>query len=345
MKTADFDFHLPDELIAQAPLASRDASRLLHLPLGDRAIRHGSFRDLPGLLRPGDLLLLNDAKVLPARVLGEKADTGGRVELLLVDPLPPLDGRGVWRCMAQSSKPVRVGQALRLAGQTAQIVEIEGDGFVRVAFDLEAPALERWLETAGELPLPPYLRRAPTELDATRYQTIFARSAGAVAAPTAGLHFTEDLFDALRRQGVRIETLTLYVGPGTFLPVRAERVDDHRMHGERYEIPAATARAVADAKAEGRRVIAVGTTTLRALESAAAEGSVRPGPGVSHLFIRPGYEFRAVDGLLTNFHLPRSTLVMLVAALAGKERLLSAYAEAIEEKYRFYSYGDAMLLL
>lgn len=345
MKTADFDFHLPDELIAQAPLARRDASRLLHLPRAGGASRHLSVTDLPTLLQPGDLLVLNDAKVLPARLLGEKAKTGGKVELLLVDPLPPFGSRAQWRCMAQSSKGLHPGQELLIAGKAAQVVEVEGDGFARVVFEVDEAELEPWLEQVGELPLPPYLRREPTALDSTRYQTIFARSAGAVAAPTAGLHFTEDLFDGLRRAGVRIETLTLIVGPGTFLPVRADRIDDHRMHGERYEIPVATARAVAETKAARRRVIAVGTTALRALETATEGGETRPGPGVSHLFVRPGYEPRVVDGLLTNFHLPRSTLVMLVAALAGKERLLAAYAEAIEARYRFYSYGDAMLLL
>lgn len=346
MKTSDFDFDLPEELIAQDPLPHRDASRLLRLPLSGDALEHGKFRDLPELLREGDLLVLNDARVIPARLVGAKEETGGKVELLLTDPLPPLGDRAVWRCMATSSKPLQPRGRLRFGDLRAEVVEVEGEGFLRVAFDLGPDDLLERIETIGAIPLPPYMRRAPDDLDARRYQTIFARRKGAVAAPTAGLHFTEDLFDSLRRRGVRIETLTLYVGPGTFLPVRADDVEDHRMHEERYEVPLATSRAIREVREAGGRVVAVGTTALRALETACAEnGDIPPGPGASRLFIYPGYRFRAVDGLLTNFHLPRSTLLMLVSALAGRERLLAAYREAVERKYRFYSYGDAMLLL
>lgn len=346
MKTSDFDFHLPEELIAQEPLARRDASRLLHLPLEGPAWSHLQFSDLPGLLREGDLLILNDAKVIPARLRGRKRTTEGRVEILLCDPLPPIGGRAVWRAMAKSSKPLRPGTEVCFDGLTAEVVEVEGDGFLRLTFEAGEEELLARIEAIGELPLPPYLRRQPNERDAERYQTVYARRPGAVAAPTAGLHFTPSLFEALRHHGVRVETLSLFVGPGTFLPVRAEDPAEHRMHAERFDIPLATARAISACRAQGGRVIAVGTTSLRALESAWDGGSgVRPGPGVSDLFIRPGYVFRAVDGLLTNFHLPRSTLVMLVAALAGRERLLAAYEDAVRNRYRFYSYGDAMLLL
>ncbi len=351
MKTSDFDFDLPDDRIAQTPLAQRDASRLLVLTLSGGRPTHHEFRHLDRFLRPGDLLVLNDAKVIPARLRGAKVDSGGKVELLLCDPLAPRGDRAVWRCMGGSSKPLRLGQRICLRqgdlALDAEILAIGDGGFVDVAFD-EAP--DRFLDRVdelGELPLPPYMRRPADETDRQRYQTIFAKSRGAVAAPTAGLHFTEPVFEALRARGVETTTVTLHVGPGTFLPVRADEVDDHRMHAERYEIPNAAAEAIARTRTAGGRVIAVGTTALRTLESAAsvAGGAVAPGPGVSELFIRPGYSFRAVNGLLTNFHLPRSTLVMLVAALAGRERLLAAYAEAVERRYRFYSYGDAMLVV
>jgi len=350
MKTADFDFHLPERLIAQTPIARRDASRLLVLPRREGAPVHASFRDLVQHLHPGDLLVLNDAKVIPARLRGAKEGSGGRVELLLCDPLAPRDGRAVWRCMAGASKPLRAGGRIRLgegdAVLGAEVVAVGEGGFVDVAFD-EAPdrILDR-VERIGELPLPPYMRREADETDRERYQTIYARVPGAVAAPTAGLHFTDEVFASLRERGVETARVTLHVGPGTFLPVRAEDVADHRMHAERYEVPAETAAAVERTRASGRRVIAVGTTALRTLESAADEsGALRIGAGVSELFVKPGFTFRAVDGLLTNFHLPRSTLVMLVAALAGRERLLAAYAEAVEREYRFYSYGDAMLVI
>jgi len=350
MKTSDFDFPLPEELIAQHPLPARDASRLLVLPRLEGPPAHRAFRDLPDLLAPGDLLVLNDAKVIPARLRGVKAESGGRVELLLCDPLAPAGDRAAWRCMAGASKPMRPGRHLRFengAGALeAEILTVHDGGFVDVAFD-EAPDrfLDR-LDALGELPLPPYLGRPPAAVDRERYQTIYAAVRGAVAAPTAGLHFTEAIFAALAARGVETAKVTLHVGPGTFLPVRAEEIEAHRMHAERYEVPAATAEAIARTRDRGGRVIAVGTTALRTLETAADDrGGVRPGSGVSELFVRPGHVFRAVDGLVTNFHLPRSTLVMLVAALAGRERLLAAYAEAVRERYRFYSYGDAMLVI
>jgi len=350
MKTADFDFHLPEGLIAQRPIARRDASRLLVLPRREGPPVHLAFRDLGSRLGEGDLLVLNDARVIPARLRGAKEGSGGRVELLLVDPLPPRDGRAVWRCMAGSSKPMRAGGWIRLgegaASLGASVIAVAEGGFIDVAFDEAPDSLLERIERIGEMPLPPYVRRDADELDRERYQTIYARVPGAVAAPTAGLHFTDEVFAELRARGVEVARVTLHVGPGTFLPVRAEDVEDHRMHAERYEVPPETADAVAAARARGGRVVAVGTTALRTLESATdAAGTLRSGAGVSELFVRPGYAFRAVDGLLTNFHLPRSTLVMLVAALAGRERLLAAYAEAVEREYRFYSYGDAMLVI
>ncbi len=349
MRTADFDFELPEELIAQAPLPERDASRLLVLPRAGGAPEHRTFRELPSLLRSGDLLVVNDARVIRARLRGAKA-TGGKAELLLCDPLPPAGGRAAYRCMGQASKGLKPGQRLVLgppgAPLGAEILADRGGGFCDVAFDAEPERLLAAVERAGELPLPPYLRRAAGPEDDARYQTLFAAVPGAVAAPTAGLHFTPAILDALARAGVERATVTLHVGPGTFLPVRAETLDEHAMHEERFEVPAATAGAVAGARGRGGRVIAVGTTSLRALEAAAdGAGGVRAGPGSTALFVRPGYVPKVVDGLLTNFHLPRSTLLMLVAALAGRERLLAAYREAVERRYRFYSYGDAMLLL
>lgn len=350
MKTSDFDFELPEHLIAQSPLPERDASRLLVLPRTEGAPDHRAFRDLPELLAPGDLLVRNDAKVIPARLRGSKMETGGRVELLLCDPLPPVGGRAAWRCMGGSSKPLRPGRRLRFEAE-GQVLEAEilgtlDGGFVDVAFDAAPDAFLDRLEELGELPLPPYLGRPPAASDRERYQTIYARERGAVAAPTAGLHFTEAIFDRLQERGIETTSVTLHVGPGTFMPVRAEEVEAHRMHAERYHVPEATAEAIARTRVRGGRVIAVGTTALRTLESAAdGTGGVRAGPGSSELFVRPGYDFRVVEGLVTNFHLPRSTLVMLVAALTGRERLLSAYAEAVREGYRFYSYGDAMLVI
>lgn len=348
MRTSDFDFDLPDDRIARTPLPERDASRLLVLPLAGGPVEDRVFRDLPSLLRPGDLLVLNDARVIHARLRGTKEETGGRVELLLAEPRPPVDGRAVWRAMAGSSKPLRIGGHVVLGegALRAEVVGVAGEGFVDVAFDRDPEALLEAVERIGELPLPPYLNRPPEPEDDLRYQTVFARNPGAVAAPTAGLHFTDAVFAALAERGVTTATVTLYVGPGTFLPVRGEDVSAHKMHAERYEIPAATAEAVARTRAAGGRVIAVGTTSLRSLEAAAREdGTVPAGPGCTDIFIYPGYRFRAIDGLVTNFHLPRSTLVMLVAALAGRERLLDAYRHAVETGYRFYSYGDAMLVV
>jgi S-adenosylmethionine:tRNA ribosyltransferase-isomerase len=357
MMLSDFDFHLPEELIAQAPADRRDGSRLLVAPRDGSPVQHRLFSDLPGMLRSGDLLVVNDAKVIPARLLGKKAGTGGRVELLVVRPaatqgmataLADAPEALEWVCLGQASKGLKPGTCLVFeAGLSAEVLEALGGGEVRVRFQAEgAASLSELLEAAGRLPLPPYISREPEAADAHRYQTVYARAAGAVAAPTAGLHFTEQTLAELARRGVQRASVTLEVGPGTFMPVREEAVDRHRMHAERFHIPEETAAAVRAAQAEGRRVVAVGTTVVRTLESATDPGSglVRAGWGESALFIRPGYTFRQVDALLTNFHLPRSTLVMLVSALLGRERMLAAYAEAVAHRYRFFSYGDAMFI-
>ncbi len=321
MDVADFDYPLPQELIAQQPLAERDASRLLVLPRREGAPEHRGMRDLPALLQPGDLLVANDARVIPARLLGRKAETGGKVELLLVEPLG--------------------GPGVEVFGSFVEIVQIRGGGEMVVRLPLEGDALWEFLDRAGELPLPPYIEHKPGPQDLERYQTVFARERGAVAAPTAGLHFTPALIEALRIRDIQFEKITLHVGPGTFLPVRAQRTEDHRMHSERYSVPPAAAEAIASTRASGGRVVAVGTTSLRTLE--ASQG--RAGEGATSLFITPGYDFRAVDGLLTNFHLPKSTLFMLVSAFAGIERVKAAYAEAVARRYRLFSYGDAMLMI
>jgi S-adenosylmethionine:tRNA ribosyltransferase-isomerase len=337
---ADFDYPLPEELVAQEPVEPRDASRLLVVPR-EGPFDHRPFRDLEALLAPGDLLVLNDTRVIPARLVGAKA-TGGRCELLVLEPLDA-EGRA-WRAMGQSSKPLRAGARLAFGELAAEVVRAEGAGMFEVRFDRGGAALEAALERVGRVPLPPYVRRAPRPEDRERYQTVVARVAGSAAAPTAGLHFTPELLARLDARGVRRAFVTLHVGPGTFLPVRGDDLDAHRMHEERFEIPEATRAAFAECRAAGRRVVAVGTTVVRALESAAGDDGLRAGPGRTSIFIRPGHPFRAVDALVTNLHLPRSTLLVLVCAFRGRERVLSAYAEAVAARYRFFSYGDAMFL-
>ncbi len=347
MKVSDFDYALPEELIAQAPCEPRDASRLLHLPPGGAPPAHRRFADLPALLRAGDLLVFNDTRVIPARLVGRKVETGGRVEMLLVDPIGG-DLPRRWRALGQASKPIRAGARLAFgagAGALEATVEaVEGEGFYVLALDREGAALTAALAEAGRMPLPPYIRREPVAADAERYQTVFARQPGSAAAPTAGLHFTPEVLAALEARGVDRAGLTLHVGPGTFLPIRGESVEDHQMHEERYEVPEATVAAVAACRARGGRVVAVGTTALRTLESAHRGGVLQPGRGRTALFVRPGHRFEIVDALVTNFHLPRSTLLMLVCALGGVDRVLGAYREAVAARYRFFSYGDAMLV-
>jgi len=342
MRVAELDYELPEDLVAQAPCEPRDGARLLALPRGGGAAVDLRFSDLPDLLDRGDLLVLNDSRVLPARLLGHK-ESGGRCEALLVEPLDKAGS--LWRAIGQASKPVRVGARLRFRDLSAEVEAVEGNGLFVLRFDRGGAELQAALERVGRIPLPPYIRRDPSALDSERYQTVIARVPGSVAAPTAGLHFTPSLLERLDRKGVVRAQVTLHVGPGTFLPVRSDRLEDHRMHSERYEVPVDTARAFAEARARGRRVVAVGTTTVRTLEGAFSAGGVRPGAGRTEIFILPGFHFRAVDGLVTNFHLPRSTLLALVCAFAGTERVLEAYREAVAKRYRFFSYGDAMAVL
>jgi S-adenosylmethionine:tRNA ribosyltransferase-isomerase len=337
MRLADLDYPLPADLIAQEPSRERAAARLLVL---ERAagLRHGRVAELPAILHPGDLLVLNDTRVIPARVRGRRP-SGGRLELLFVRPLA---GEGQWEVLVRGAP--RAGELVHFAEGGGVWEESLGGGRWRVRLLSSEPVLA-WLERAGEVPLPPYIRRphGPTPADRERYQTVYARAPGAVAAPTAGLHLSGELLQELVTVGIEIRSLTLHVGPGTFMPMRDDDLDRYAMAPERYELPLATAESVAAARARGGRIVAVGTTTVRALESAAAEG-LRPGAGEAGLFIRPGHRFRVVDALLTNFHLPRSPLLALVSALAGWERIRAAYAEAVRLRYRFYSYGDAMLI-
>lgn len=338
MQKSDFYYELPDALIAQAPLAERSAARMLIVDGRQGTWQDARICDLPDLLQPGDLLVLNDTRVLPARLPACKA-TGGAVELLL-DRL--VDAREGW-FLAKSSKALRPGMRLHLPGGAVATVE-EKDG-MEVRLSLSADA--QWLpilEAEGSMPLPPYIRRAPEASDRERYQTIYAAHPGAVAAPTAGLHFDVQLLDALAARGVERTFVTLHVGAGTFLPVRSDDITEHPMHAETMEVSATTVAAVAAAKARGKRVIAVGTTACRALETAAQDGTLRPYTGETRLFIYPGKTFQVIDGLLTNFHLPESTLLMLVCAFAGMECMLAAYRHAVAEGYRFFSYGDAMLI-
>jgi len=349
---SDYDFALPEGLIAAVPLAERDASRLLVLDRASGAYAHRGFRDWPGLLRPGDLVVLNDTRVIPARLLGTKQGSGGRVELLLVRPDADVDASGAlsgaadalsWICLGQASKGLRPGTVIELEGGRATVLEALGEGELRVRFEA-AGSVGALLERAGRVPLPPYVAREPTADDRTRYQTVYAREDGSVAAPTAGLHLTPRTFAELEAAGVERRFVTLDVGPGTFLPVRGEDESTHRMHAERFQVSEETAAVVNRARAEGRRIVAVGTTVVRTLESAVEGGQVRPGTGSSRLFIRPPYRFQVVDALLTNFHLPRSTLLMLVSAFAGRAPVLAAYRAAVAERYRFFSYGDAMFI-
>ena len=345
---ADYDYELPPELIAQQPAERRDHSRLLALDRATGAVTHQRFEDLPRFLRAGDALVVNDTAVIKARLLGRK-ESGGRVEVFLLDYAGGRrqgdPGRFSCECLVRSSKPSRVGTRLFFEpGMRARITGI-GDGTCQVEFAGDGD-FDAVLERVGHVPLPPYIRRADAPADRSAYQTVYAAARGAVAAPTAGLHFTPELLDELKARGVVIATITLHVGYGTFAPVRTEDIRAHRMHAERFGVPAAAAAAVNAARARGRRVIAVGTTSVRTLEAATgAGGTIAAGSGWCELFIYPGFRFRAVDGIITNFHLPKSTLLMLVSAFAGRERILKAYREAVAARYRFYSYGDAMLIL
>src|SRR5258706_435655 len=333
----DFDYELPSDLIAQQPSETRSGSRLLCV--GSTAIADRLFSELPQLLAPGDLLVFNDTRVIKARLAGEKS-SGGRVEVLIERVLSEREALA----QVRASKPPRAGSAMRLADSfEARVLGREGE-FYRLRFP-DGAAVFELLERHGSVPLPPYISRAPRAVDERRHQTVYSRAPGAVAAPTAGLHFDEPLLAALAARGVQFAYLTLHVGAGTFQPVREKNLAKHRMHGERYGIPAATVAAIAAAKRRGARIVAVGTTTVRCLQaSAAAHGAPVAGDADTDLFITPGFEFRVVDRLITNFHLPRSTLLVLVSAFAGIEPVRRAYEHAVGERYRFYSYGDAMLV-
>lgn len=338
MKRSEFHFELPPGLIAQQPLERRSDSRLLHLSMRDGALADRRFRDLPALLRAGDLLVFNDTKVIPARLYARK-ETGGKVEIMLERLLNDS------ACLAQlrASKTPRAGAVLILEdGSKLEVTGRQG-AFFQLA--LAGGGLSRLLEKLGHMPLPPYISREDTPADRERYQTVYASKPGAVAAPTAGLHFDPELLAAIDRQGVQRLTVTLHVGAGTFQPVRTENIEQHRMHEEYLEVSEQVCEAVVRTRQKGGRVIAVGTTAVRSLESAAANGTPEPFAGDSRIFIYPGYEFKAIDGLITNFHLPESTLLMLVSALAGMGETRMAYRHAVEQQYRFFSYGDAMLVL
>jgi S-adenosylmethionine:tRNA ribosyltransferase-isomerase len=335
VRRADFTYDLPEELIAQQPLAERSASRLLTLDGATGALADRQMRDLPELTRPGDLLVFNDTRVIPARLFAVK-DSGGKVELLLERPL---GGRNAL-VHARASKPLRPAMSIESRGGVINILEKRGDLWV---IELPEPALA-FFETYGQMPLPPYIRREPDAADNTRYQSVFAKNRGAVAAPTASLHFDESLLAQLDQRDVHRTFVTLHVGAGTFQPVRTDAVGAHVMHAEFVEVNAAACAAVEAARARGGRVIAVGTTVVRALESAAGRGMLAPYVGDSSLFIVPGFRFRVIDAMLTNFHLPESTLLMLVSAFAGREAVLAAYRHAVAGQYRFFSYGDAMFV-
>jgi S-adenosylmethionine:tRNA ribosyltransferase-isomerase len=339
----DYQYQLPAELIAQIPAQRRDESRMLVLDRANGSIKHGKVTGIENHLAAGDVVVVNDTQVVPARLLGQK-ESGGRVELLA---LHPATEHGPYRCVIRANKAPRPGTMLLFAdGVRARICEQVVEGQTRVEFFGGQPLLEI-LERVGRVPLPPYIRRNGASLevdDRLCYQTVYADKPGAVAAPTAGLHFSDTLLRSLRQKGVTVTSLTLHVGFGTFQPVRETDIRKHRLHEEFFDIPAETAVAVNRAKDDGMRVVAVGTTTVRALEFAASRGRVQQGSGWCDLFIYPGYGFQVIDGLLTNFHLPGSSLIMLVSAWAGNELLLEAYAEAIRERYRFYSYGDAMFI-
>jgi S-adenosylmethionine:tRNA ribosyltransferase-isomerase len=343
----EFDYELPRDLIADRPIVPRDAARLLEV--GDE-LRDLAIRDLPGLLNAGDVLVTNDTRVIPARLFGRRAadPAGARGETGIEVTLLREEAADTWQALARPARRLKPADWIAFApGFSAHVADTGAEGEVRLAFNLRGPALRAALERFGAMPLPPYIARphGPDARDRFDYQTIFAEKEGAVAAPTAGLHFTPELLSRIDERGVRRLAVTLHVGAGTFLPVRVERVKDHRMHAEAGVIEAGVAAAVNDARARGGRVVAVGSTVLRLLETAAeSDGRVRPFDGETDIFITPGYRFKAVDLLLTNFHLPRSTLFMLVCAFAGVPRMRAAYAHAVKERYRFYSYGDCCLL-
>ena len=341
MQRSDFAFDLPKELIAQHPLDRRDSSRLLCLDRETGEVRHRHFSDLPELLRPGDVLVMNDSRVMPSRLLGHKEGTGGAVELLLLNQKE----NGLWETLVKPGKRAKPGTRV-VFGEgllTGEITDTVNGGNRLVRFFFEGDSFFQVLDQIGRMPLPPYITE---ELeDGERYQTVYSRELGSAAAPTAGLHFTPELLETLGKKGIETGFVTLHVGLGTFRPVKVDNITDHQMHSELYTIPEETARMVTRAKQEGRRVIAVGTTSCRTLESAWKDGCLPACSGDTSIFIYPGYQFQVLDGLITNFHLPESTLIMLVSAFAGYEHTMNAYQEAVRERYRFFSFGDSSLIL
>lgn len=341
MKTSDFYYDLPEELIAQDPLADRSASRLLHLDRETGEIQHTDFKHITRYLNPGDCLVINDTKVIPARLYGSKVGTDAGIEILLLKR----KGDNVWETLVKPGKKAKPGTVISfgdglLTGEVIDVVE-EGNRLIRFHYE---GIFEEILDKLGEMPLPPYITHKLE--DKNRYQTVYAKNEGSAAAPTAGLHFTEELLEEIRQMGVKIAHVTLHVGLGTFRPVKVDDVEKHHMHSEFYVVEEDQAKLINDTKKNGGRIISVGTTSCRTLESAADEdGNLQAKSGWTEIFIYPGYQFKIIDGLITNFHLPESTLLMLVSALAGKENIMKAYEEAVRERYRFFSFGDAMLIL
>lgn len=339
MDVKDFYYDLPQELIAQDPLEDRSGSRLLVLGKTDGSIRHEIFRNITQYLNAGDCLVINNTKVIPARLFGEREGTGATIEILLLKRRE----NDIWETLVKPGKKAKPGTRIIFGGGilTGEVVDVVDDGNRLIRFTYEG-IFEEILDQLGQMPLPPYITH--TLQDKNRYQTVYAKYDGSAAAPTAGLHFTPELLDEIRAKGVKIAEVTLHVGLGTFRPVKAEHVQDHHMHSEYYEVTAEAAALINEAKQSGHRVIAVGTTSCRTLESAAKDGTLTEKSGWTDIFIYPGYTFQVIDALITNFHLPESTLVMLVSALAGRDHIMNAYAEAIKEHYRFFSFGDAMLI-
>ena len=340
MKTSDFNVELPEELIAQTPVEPRDSSRLMCLDKSTGEIEHHRFRDIVDFLNPEDCLILNDSRVLPARIYGVKDDTGAHVEFLLLENKE----NDIWEVLAKPGKRAKKGSTFTFGDGLlrSEVVDVLEDGGRQIHFTYTGVFFQL-LDQIGQMPLPPYIKEKLQ--DKERYQTVYSREIGSAAAPTAGLHFTPELLEKIRAKGIRIGFVTLHVGLGTFRPVSAEKITDHKMHSEHYYMPEETAKLIRETKEKGGRVVAVGTTSCRTIESVAQkEGCFRESEGWTDIFIYPGYEFKGLDALITNFHLPESTLIMLVSALAGRENVLNAYREAVKEKYRFFSFGDAMLI-
>lgn len=340
MKTSDFNYDLPQELIAQDPLTDRSASRLMHLSIKDGSIEHRHFTDILEYLNPGDCLVINDTKVIPARLYGHKEETGALIEILLLKR----NENDVWECLVKPGKKARKGTRISFGDGLlkGEIVDVIEDGNRLIHFEYNG-IFEEILDQLGEMPLPPYITHKLQ--DKNRYQTVYAKHEGSAAAPTAGLHFTKELLEKVKEKGVQIAHVTLHVGLGTFRPVKVDDVEQHHMHSEYYVVEEDQAKLINDTKKNGGRVIAVGTTSCRTLESATGEdGVLKAGSSWTEIFIYPGYHFKMIDSLITNFHLPESTLMMLVSALAGKEKIMHAYEEAVKERYRFFSFGDAMLI-